>query len=74
MLLGMISFNLLRVTGKQLLETGMVPGARRGKRLRLRTVMQNIMYMAGQYIEHARISVLSIFKGNPWTPSFVLLK
>jgi hypothetical protein len=74
MLLGMISFNLLRVTGKQLLQTGMVPGARRGKRLRLRTVMQNIMYMAGQYIEHARVSVLSIFRGNPWTPSFVMLK
>lgn len=74
MLLGMILFNLLRVTGKQLLQTGMVPGARRGKRLRLRTVMQNIMYMAGQYIEHARVSILSIFRGNPWTPSFVLLK
>ena len=74
MLLGMISFNLLRVTGKQLLQTGMVPGARRGKRLRLRTVMQNIMYMAGQYIEHARESILSIFRGNPWAPSFVMLK
>lgn len=73
MLLGMIAFNLLRITGKQLLYTGMVPGVRRGKRLRIRTVLQNIMYMAGQYIEHARQSVLSIFKGNPWTPSFVLI-
>jgi hypothetical protein len=73
MLLGMISFNLLRIAGKQLLRTGMVPGARRGKRLRIRTVIQNIMYMAGQYIEHARQSVLSIFSGNPWTPSFVLI-
>jgi hypothetical protein len=73
MLLGMVSFNLLRITGKQLLHTGMVPGVRRGKRLRIRTVIQNIMYMAGQYIEHARQSVLSIFRGNPWTPSFVLI-
>jgi hypothetical protein len=73
MLLGMISFNLLRIMGKQLLATGMVPGAKRGKRLRIRTVLQNVMYMAGQYIEHARQSVLSIFKGNPWTPSFVLI-
>ncbi len=73
MLLGMVSFNLLRITGKQLLHTGMVPGVRRGKRLRIRTVIQNIMYMAGQYIEHARQSVLSIFIGNPWTPSFVLI-
>jgi hypothetical protein len=74
MLFGMISFNLLRIAGKQLLSTGMVPGAkRRGKRLRIRTVIQNIMYMAGQYIEHARKSVLSIFRGNPWTPSFIMI-
>ena len=69
----MIAFNLLRITGKQLLHTGMVPGAKRGKRLRIRTVLQNIMYMAGQYIEHARQSILNIFRGNPWTPSFVLI-
>jgi len=73
MLLGMIAFNLLRITGKQLLSTGSVPGAKRGKRLRIRTVIQNIMYMAGQYIEHARQSVLSIFRGNPWTPAYVLM-
>jgi hypothetical protein len=73
MLFGMIAFNFLRITGKQLLATGMVPGVRRGKRLRVKTVLLNIMYMAGQYIEHARQSVLSIFMGNPWTPSFVLI-
>jgi hypothetical protein len=73
MLLGMLSFNLLRIAGKQLLLTGMVPGVRRGKRLRIRTVIQNIMYMAGQYIEHARQSILRIFRGNPWTASFALI-
>jgi len=73
MLFGMISFNLLRIAGKKLLSTGMVPGARRGKRLRIRTVIQNIMYMAGQYVNHARRNVLCIFRGNPWTQSFVLI-
>jgi hypothetical protein len=73
MLLGMISFNLLRIVGKQLLRTGLVPGARRGKRLRLRTVMQNVMYMAGQYVEHARQRVLSIFRENPWVRAYVLI-
>jgi len=73
MLFGMVSFNLLRMAGKQLLRTGKVPGVRRGKRLRIRTVIQNIMYMAGQYIEHARQSVLNIFRGYPWTPSFVMI-
>lgn len=72
MLLAMISFNLLRIAGKVLLETKQVPG-KRGKRLRLRTVIQNIMYMAGQYIEHARKSVLRIFKGYKWTPAFTMI-
>ena len=72
MLLGMISFNLLRIAGKVLLETKKVPG-RRGNRLRLRTVIQNIMYMAGQYIAHARSSILKIYKGYKWTPAFTLI-
>ncbi len=72
MLLGMVSFNLLRIAGKVLLETKKVPG-KRGNRLRLRTVIQNIMYMAGQYIAHARRNILKIFKGYKWTPAFTLI-
>jgi hypothetical protein len=70
MLVGMIAFNLLRITGNALLGTKEAPG-RRGSRLRLRTVIQNIMYMAGQYIEHARQNILRIYKGYRWTPAFV---
>jgi len=72
MLLGMISFNLLRIAGKVLLETKKVPG-KRGNRLRLRTVIQNIMYMAGQYIAHARRNILKIFKGYKWTTAFTMI-
>ena len=72
MLLGMISFNLLRIAGKVLLETKKVPG-RRGNRLRLRTVIQNIMYMAGQFIDHARRCKLKIFRGYKWAPAFTLI-
>jgi predicted small integral membrane protein len=72
MLAGMMAFNLLRITGNALLGTKQVPG-RRGNRLRLRTVMQNIMYMAGQYITHARQNILKIYIGNPWTPSYALI-
>ena len=70
MLFGMISFNLLRIAGKVLLATKKVPG-KRGNRLRLKTVIQNIMYMAGQYVRHARKTILRIYKGNKWTPAFV---
>jgi hypothetical protein len=72
MLAGMLAFNLLRITGNALLGTKQVPG-RRGNRLRLRTVMQNIMYMAGQYIDHSRQNILKIFKGNPWSPAYALI-
>lgn len=72
MLLGMISFNLLRIAGKALLETKKVPG-KRGNRLRLRTVIQNVMYMAGQYISHARRDVLKIFRGYKWTTAFSMI-
>jgi len=72
MLLGMLSFNLLRITGKALLQTGKVPGRHR-VRLRLRTVLLNIMYMAGQYIEHARHQVLQIWRGHRWSHGFALI-
>lgn len=69
MLFGMLAFNFLRITGKLLMETGLVPG-KRGKRLRIRTILQNVMYMAGQFIEHARLKVLRLFKGYTWAHSF----
>jgi hypothetical protein len=72
MLLGMISFNLLRIAGKVLLETKKVPG-RRGNRLRLRTVIQNVMYMAGQYIAHARRYILKIYKEYKWATAFTMI-
>jgi hypothetical protein len=72
MLFGMLAFNLLRITGKALLETGQVPG-KRGNRLRLRTVIQNIMYMAGQYVEHAHEQVLKVYKEYLWTESFIMI-
>jgi hypothetical protein len=74
MLIGMVSFNLLRITGKKLLRTGYVPGERRGQRLRIKTVIQNVMYMAGQLVEHARKKVIQIFGGYAWTNAFVRLE
>ena len=72
MLFGMLSFNLLRITGKSLMETGLVPG-KRGKRLRIRTILQNVMYMAGQFISHARSTALKLYKEYLWTPSFAMI-
>ncbi|MBP3193958.1 transposase [Natronogracilivirgula saccharolytica] len=65
--LAMIAYNLLRLLGQQMLETGLVPGRKaRSHRLRLRTVMQNLMYMAGRLVRHARRNILHIINGHGW--------
>ena len=68
----MLAFNLLRFLGKELLATGLVPG-KRGLRLRIRTVLQNIMYMGCQYISKARRNTIKVFEEYLWTPCFVAL-
>lgn len=72
MLLGMLAFNLLRFLGKELLVTGLVPG-KRGLRLRIRTVLQNIMYMACQYVSKAHRNTIKVFEEYLWAPCFVAL-
>ena len=74
--LAMIAYNLLRLLGRQMLETGLVPGRKaRSRRLRLRTVMQNLMYMAGRLVRHARRCTLHIFKGHGWAlPALALAR
>lgn len=66
--LGMIAYNLLRLLGQRSLECGLVPGRKsNSQRLRLRSVMQNLIYMAGRIVYHARRHFLRIFQGHGWT-------
>jgi hypothetical protein len=65
--MAMIAYNLLRMMGQNMLKSGLVPGRKsQSTRLRLRTVIQNVMYMAGRLIEHARSTILQIFQGHGW--------
>ncbi|MFZ1729587.1 MAG: IS1380 family transposase [Bacteroidota bacterium] len=52
LLFSMVAFNLLRRIGTRLLLTGKSPG-KRGRRMRLRTVLQNVIYLAGLVVSHA---------------------
>ncbi|MDZ7693762.1 MAG: transposase [Balneolaceae bacterium] len=65
--LGMIAYNILRLLGQQMLATGQVQG-RKGEsaRLRLRTVLNSLIYMAGRLVRHARRKILRIFEGHGW--------
>jgi len=72
--MGMIAYNLLRSLGQRSLKSGLVPGRKsKSKRLRLRTVMQNLIYMAGRIIHHARRRTLRIFEGHGWASTTMAL-
>jgi hypothetical protein len=68
--LAMIAYNMLRLLGQRSLGSGLVPGRKsKSQRLRLRTVMQNLIYMAGRIVYHARRHFLRIFQGHGWAPA-----
>jgi len=65
----MIAYNILRGMGQQMLASGLVPGRKaESERLRLRTVLQNLIYMAGRIVRHARRYILRVFEGHGWAP------
>lgn len=67
--LGMIAYNILRLLGQQMLATDQVPGRKADSaRLRLRTVLNSLIYMAGRVVRHARRQILRIFEGHGWAP------
>jgi len=72
--LGMMAYNLLRLMGQQMLDSGLVPGRKAdSRRLRLRTVLQNLIYMAGRVVRHARRRILRIFAGHGWAQAALSL-
>jgi len=72
--MGMVAYNLLRSIGQQSLKSGLVPGRKSAsQRLRLRTVMQNLIYMAGRIVCHARRRILRIFEGHGWASTALAL-
>ena len=57
--LGMFVNNMLRVIGRGILSNN-VGGLRQATRRRLRTVMQNLMYLCGRIVRHARSIVVKV--------------
>jgi hypothetical protein len=69
LLFAMIAFNLLRCVGMGVLNSGKAPG-KRGRRLRLRTVLHCVMFMAGVIISHAGRIYLRISTTHAWSDAF----
>jgi len=75
MCLGQLAFNILRIIGQNALKTGLMPGRKRDKRkrLRIRTVLQNIMYMACQYMIRNRKKLVKLAEHNIFSKIYMLL-
>jgi hypothetical protein len=73
LLLGQVAYNVLRLCGQtSLQENGQLPRAKRMPlrkpvaRRRLRSVIQDLMYLAARWTCHSHRRGLSFWRNNPW--------
>jgi len=72
---GLVAYNMLRLCGQESLRQDKkmppdqrMPIRKRVQRRRLRSVIQDMVYMACRLVHHANRWVLSFWKNNPWRP------
>jgi hypothetical protein len=66
LLLGMVAYNLLRMIGQESLREADAPIRKQVSRRRVRSVMQDLVYLACRLIRHARRWTLSFGRHCPW--------
>jgi len=62
--MAVLTFNMLRLCGQTGMKNGFVP-EKKVKRRRIRTVIQDMMYMAARVVDHARRVYIAISRCNP---------
>lgn len=63
---GIFAYNLLRIMGQESLREDDAPIRNNVQRRRIRTVIQNIVYMAARVSRHARQTIFNFGKYSPW--------
>jgi hypothetical protein len=66
LLLGMMAYNLLRLIGKVCLRETDAPIRKQVLRRRVRSVIQDLIYLACRLVRHARRLRLSFGRHSPW--------
>ena len=66
LLLGMVAYNLLRLIGQESLREADAPIRKQVSRRRVRSVMQDLVYLACRLVKHARRWMLFFGKNCPW--------
>jgi hypothetical protein len=64
------AYNNLRLIGQLANECDAIPLRKPAHRRRLKTVIQNLMYLASKVVRHARRFKLSFGRHSPWFPVF----
>lgn len=72
--LGMLAYNCLRLIGQLGLTGELAPVRHPAKRRRLKTVLQEIMYRAAQFIRRARQRILDFGRTCPVIPVFAAVQ
>jgi hypothetical protein len=72
---GLVAYNALRLCGQESLRQDKklppeqkMPVRKKVRRRRLRSVIQDMIYMACRLVRHARCWSLAFWKNNPWRP------
>ena len=66
LLLGMLAYNILRLIGQEGLQEDDAPLRKKVSRRRVRSVMQDLIYLACRVVKHARQWALSFGQHCPW--------
>ncbi len=66
LLLGMVAYNLLKLIGQESLREADAPIRKQVSRRRVRSVMQDMIYLACRLVRHARRWILSFGRNCPW--------
>ena len=66
LLLGMVAYNVLRLIGQESLNGDDLPMRKKVTRRRVRSVMQDMIYLASRVVRHARRLTLSFGRYSPW--------
>jgi len=66
----LVAYNNLRLIGQLANAGDLIPLRKPAHRRRLKTVIQNLMYLAARVVRHARRFKLSFGRHSPWFPVF----
>ncbi len=69
----LIAYNCLRLIGQTANGSSSIPLRKTARRRRLKTVIQNLIYLAARLVRHARRYKLAFGRWSPWFRSFTFV-